>query len=217
MPARTAAHLATARRHDLDRFLDEIAVWNRRVNLTTVPREAAWERHIAESCRLLDAMRLDGARSLIDVGSGAGIPGVVLALLLPELEVTLLESDRRKAAFLIHVAGMLRLGNVTVLARRAEEAGHDPALRERFDLAVSRAAAPPALLCELALPLLTIGGGLWALVADPAAAAGECAAIPADLGGGPPVAMEEDGVLHVMKRSHTAAGFPRRSALSRRS
>ena len=84
--------------------------------------------------------------------------------------MTLLDSDRRKSGFLIHVAGLLGLSGVTVEALRAEDAGRRDGMRETFDLATSRATAPPPVLCELALPLLRVGGTLCALVATPPAA-----------------------------------------------
>jgi 16S rRNA (guanine527-N7)-methyltransferase len=76
--------------------------------------------------------------------------------------VTLIEPDQAKAAFLVHACAMLRLENVEVVARRAEEAGHDPALREKFDVAVARALAPLPVLVELCLPLVRVGGRLLA-------------------------------------------------------
>jgi 16S rRNA (guanine527-N7)-methyltransferase len=85
--------------------------------------------------------------------------------------MTLVESDRRKAGFLTHVAGLLDLDNVAVAARRAEAMAGDPEYRGGYDAIVSRAAAPPALLVGLALPLLREGGRLWALVTDASAAA----------------------------------------------
>ncbi|MBV8444933.1 MAG: class I SAM-dependent methyltransferase, partial [Candidatus Dormibacteraeota bacterium] len=118
-----------------------------------------------------------------------------------------IEADRRKAGFLTHVCGLFGLAGVTVDPRRAEVAGHDPALREHFDLAVSRAAAPPPLLCELSLPLVKAGGGLWALVADAGAAASACGELPPDLGAGTPIAVAP-GVLHVPKLTATAGRWP---------
>jgi 16S rRNA G527 N7-methylase RsmG len=80
--------------------------------------------------------------------------------------MTLVESDRRKAGFLVHVCGLLELANVSVAARRAEELGADPVHHEAYDVVVSRAAAPPPLLWRLSAPLLRPGGTLWALVSD---------------------------------------------------
>src|SRR2546423_10863006 len=105
---------------------------------------------------------LEAARTVVDVGSGGGMPGLPLKLARPELQVTLLESDRRKAAFLVHAAARLDL-ELEVVAERAETAGRGP-LRDSFDLAVSRAlAGPVSVLLQLCLPLVRPGGRLLAL------------------------------------------------------
>src|SRR5258708_933753 len=129
---------------------------------------SAWPGLIAKPDRALidDSLvlleHLGAASKLVDVGSGAGMPGIVLKIARPELEVTLIEADQAKAAFLVHASATLRLENVEVVARRAEEAGHDPALREKFDVAVARALAPLPVLVELCLPLVRVGGRLLA-------------------------------------------------------
>jgi 16S rRNA (guanine(527)-N(7))-methyltransferase RsmG len=166
-------------RRFLERHLDELDLWNRRLNLTGVPRERAWGRHVEESLALLRAAHLAAASSCADLGSGGGIPGVVVAVLRPDVQVTLIESDRRKAGFLVHVCGLLGLPNVSVVDRRAEDLAHDPH-HARCDAVVSRAAAPPPLLWTLSKPLLNNGGTLWALVAsaDAAAAVTELAGDP---------------------------------------
>jgi 16S rRNA (guanine527-N7)-methyltransferase len=180
----------------LDCHLDELDHWNRRLNLTAVPRDRAWDRHVRESLELLAVAELREGSRCADLGSGGGIPGVIVAILRPDVSVTLIESDRRKAAFLVHVCGLLALGNVAVAARRAEEMARDAAHRESYDAVVSRAAAPPPLLCALSMPLLTVGGTLWALVSDRDAATAVSA-----LGGGTAVRAERPcpGILAVRK------------------
>ena len=133
----------------------------------------------------------------------------------PDLQVTLLESDVRKGGFLVHVAGLLGLTSVTVETIRAEEAGHRHGMREAFDLATSRAAAPPAALCELALPLLRVGGSLCALVTDAPAALESCAAAASACGGGPPDA-PAPGLLRVGKIAPTSPEYPRRAGVPSR-
>jgi len=103
-----------------------------------------------------------GARRLVDVGSGGGLPGLPLKIVRPDLEVTLIEADRDKAAFLVQAAARLDLRGVEVLAVRAEDAGRDPRYREAFDVAVARALAPMPTLVELCLPLVRVGGRLLA-------------------------------------------------------
>jgi 16S rRNA (guanine527-N7)-methyltransferase len=155
----------------LERHLDELDTWSRRLNLTSVPRADAWERHVGETMALLEAAQLATGARCADLGSGAGIPGIPVAVLRPDVHVTLIESDRRKAGFLVHVCGILGLANVRVVDRRAEDLARDPAHAARYDAVLSRAAAPPPLLWTLSRPLLTPGGTLWALVADADAAA----------------------------------------------
>ena len=192
----------------LRRYLDELYRWNRRVNLTAVPPEEAETRHIGEARGLLtQAAPPPGAR-VVDVGAGGGVPGLVMAILRPDLEVTLIDADRRKAGFLLHAAALCDCPRVVVLPRRAEDVGRDPDHRAAHDLAVSRATAPAAVLCELALPLLRIGGRLLALVGDAGADADVAAVAAASCGGGIPAAVGP-GMLSVTKLAATPERYPR--------
>jgi 16S rRNA (guanine527-N7)-methyltransferase len=171
---------------------------------------------LVEDCLvLLD--HLADARTLVDVGSGGGMPGLPLKIVRPDLQVTLLEADRRKAAFLVHATAQLEL-DVDVVAERAETAGRG-ALRERFDLAVCRALAPLPVLVELCLPLVRVGGRLLAMKAQVETADAAIAA----LGGGPlrvlaaPTAARERGVVLVVpKIARTPQRYPRRPGLPTR-
>jgi 16S rRNA (guanine527-N7)-methyltransferase len=118
------------------------------------------EELIDDSLVLLE--HLEDAGSLVDVGSGGGLPGLPLKIARPDLKVTLVESDQAKAAFLVRACAALGLDGVEVLARRAEEVGRDPLFRESFDVAVARALAPMPVLAELCLPLVRVGGRLLA-------------------------------------------------------
>jgi 16S rRNA (guanine527-N7)-methyltransferase len=202
----------TGVRELLERYLDELYRWNDRVNLTSVPGESAWGRHIEDSLSLLAAAPPPAGATVVDVGSGAGLPGIPMAVMRPDLRIMLMDSDVRKAGFLTHVAGLLELGNVRVSAARAEVAGRDPASRDRFDVAVSRATAPATALCELALPLVRTGGYLAALVSDAAMAAAECHFASSACGGEFPVAVAPD-LLVVGKRTATPAAYPRRTGV----
>jgi 16S rRNA (guanine527-N7)-methyltransferase len=139
-----------------------------------------------------------------------------MAVMRPDLLVTVMDSDVRKAGFLTHVAGLLELTNVRVSAVRAEVAGRDPASRDRFDVAVSRATAPAAVLCELALPLVRNGGYLAALVTNAPAAVGECWFASSACGGESPAAVAPE-LLVVGKRIATPAAYPRRTGVPIRS
>ncbi len=122
----------------LDKYLELLVLWNRRINLTAVrePDEIR-EKHFADSLSLLPHIPRD-ARTLVDVGSGAGFPGAVLAVARPDLHVTLVESNHKKAAFLQTLRRELGLDNVTVLATRLESLLAKPDFQP-FHVAVSRA------------------------------------------------------------------------------
>ena len=163
---------------------------------------------------------LGHADRVVDVGSGGVMPGIPLAIAGRGLSVTLVESDRAKAAFLVSAVAQLGLDGVTVVAERAEVAGHDPGLRERFDVAVSRALAPMPVLAELCLPLVRVGGRVLAMKTASAAEVASAAPALARLGGGEPqilpapTALRRNGeVVVVIKRSATPSGLPRRPGI----
>jgi 16S rRNA (guanine527-N7)-methyltransferase len=207
--------LAAAERGLLERYLDELYEWNTRFNLTRVPAGQAWDRHVEEALELLAAVPPPEGARLVDVGSGAGIPGVPIAVVRPDLEVVLCDSDHKRAGFLAHVVDRLGLRRVEVAAVRAEELGRSAGAREAFDAAVSRATAAPPALCELCLPLLRVGGSMAALVSDAPTAATACAAAAAACGGGTPTAPAH-GVLVVGKERPTPERYPRRPGIPAR-
>ena len=130
------------------RYEEALRRWQRRINLVGPSTlNDVWSRHFADSAQLAAHLRTD-ARSLVDLGSGAGFPGLVLKLLRPDLEVHLIEADKRKAAFLTATAAMLSV-EVAVVAARIEEVARGPA-RPRADIVTARALAPLAALLELA-------------------------------------------------------------------
>ena len=169
---------------------------------------------------LLD--HLGNARTLVDVGAGAGLPGLPLKIARPELQVTLIEADQAKAAFLVHACAALNLAGVEVVARRAEDAGHDPRLREAFDVAVARALAPMPVLVELCLPLVRVGGKLLAQKTsgeDPAVAAHAIEVLgggPAEVHLSPSTARSSGTVVVVPKTRPTPSRYPRRPGVPAR-
>ena len=193
----------------LDAYLDELDRWSARLNLTSIPRDRMWARNIVEVQELLDVAAPPAGSRVVDIGSGGGVPGLVIAILRRDLSVTLIDSDQRKTGFLIHVAGLLGLSGVVAEAMRAEDAGRRAGMREAFDLATSRATAPPPVLCELALPLVGVGGQLCALVTGAPGALAACAAAASACGGGAPEAPAH-GVLRVRKVVPTPEQYPRR-------
>lgn len=134
--------------------------WNQRMDLTAVTEEAEMiDRHYVDS---LMALTVEGLvpdeGTLIDVGTGAGFPGLPLALARPGLRVTLLDSQQKRLNFLQAVIDALSLTNVTLVHSRAEDGAHQPQHRERYDLAVARAVAPLPVLAEYLLPYVKTGG-----------------------------------------------------------
>ena len=138
--------------------------WNTRMNLTalTAPEDVA-VKHIIDSLTAYDAALFDGARTLIDVGTGAGLPGIPLAVYAPHLTVTLLDSLNKRVRFLTEVTAAMGLQNVRCIHARAEEAARTAEHRAVYDIAVSRAVARLPVLLEYTLPFVRVGGTLLAL------------------------------------------------------
>ena len=145
------------------RFYELLTDWAERVSLTGVrDEEGVQRRHFLESAALVNVLQDEGFtlldRLLIDVGSGAGIPGIPLKILEPSLRLTLVEAKQRKSEFLSAVLPELGMTDVLVITRRAEEVAHDPRHREQYDFAVAKALAPLRTLAELTLPFVHMGG-----------------------------------------------------------
>ncbi len=138
--------------------------WNAKMNLTAItePREVA-VKHIVDSLTVLRGIEERDSLRLIDVGTGAGFPGIPLKIVRPDLQLTLLDSLKKRVHFLETVVEALGLEGVECLHGRAEEAARQSALRERFDIAASRAVARLPVLAEYLLPFVRIGGTAIAL------------------------------------------------------
>ena len=198
------------------RYAALLLEWNQRLNLTGARTAEDLAPHLRDARGLLDVSWERIAR-VLDVGSGGGLPAIPLALALPRVSFTLLDANRRKVAFLEHVAGELAMDNVTVLSGRAEELARQPAHREAFDRAISRAAARPAVLLELALPFVSVGGDLLAVVGE--VEAGPLGPAARRLGADPPwIERTRDGrpLLRTRKRQATPPDLPRRAGAMKR-
>ncbi|MDR1736514.1 MAG: 16S rRNA (guanine(527)-N(7))-methyltransferase RsmG [Oscillospiraceae bacterium] len=149
----------------LKAYLDRMLDVNRTMNLTAIrdPREA-WTRHIEDSLSLLNAADFRN-KTCLDVGSGAGLPGMVLAIAEPSLDMTLLDATQKKTEFLRGTAEALGLRNVKCVHARAEEYAHTAA-RESFDIVTARGVAALGALCEICLPFLSVGGLFLAMKED---------------------------------------------------
>lgn len=142
----------------------ELIDWNTRFNLTAIrdPQEI-YIKHFLDSLTCLSAMRETPVGCLIDIGTGAGFPGIPIKVIYPKMQLTLVESVGKKAEFCRHVVKMLDLQGVKVVQERAETLGQDPTYREQYDWAVARAVAILPVLAEYLLPLVRVGGSMLAM------------------------------------------------------
>lgn len=162
LAARAGRRLDVGQIARLHRFLDLLLEANRTTNLTRVTDRAEAEtRHVADALTLLPHLP-SGAFALADLGSGGGVPGLLLAVARPDAAVTLIESTGKKADFLAAAAADLGLSNVAVAKSRAESFGRGPG-RGTFAVATARAVAATAFLVEWSMPLLRVGGNLLAM------------------------------------------------------
>ena len=214
--------------HQLDLFeayYRELADWNQRVNLTAITGyEEVQLKHFLDSLTVCQAAPVVAAAAMrvIDVGAGAGLPGLPLKLVFPDIHLAMVESVGKKARFLEYLVAALSLSGVEVLTGRAEELARQPRLRESFDLAVSRGVAKLPSLLEYTLPFCALGGqvavwkrgGIEEEIADAASALGL-------LGGGRPKVFPvvlrglADGrvLLVVQKIGPTPPRYPRRPGI----
>ena len=140
-------------------YLELLEDWNQRMDLTAVLEEDEMlDRHFIDSLAILKTGLLPSCGSLIDVGTGAGFPGLVLALAYPETRVTLVDAQQKRLHFLEAVCDKTGVKNVQLIHGRAEDCGRRKEMREQYDAAVARAVAPLDVLCEYLMPFARIGG-----------------------------------------------------------
>ncbi len=141
----------------------ELLAWNEKFNLTAIrDAEGIRTKHFLDSFSCVLAWKGNPPMKLIDVGTGAGFPGIPLKILYPSMQLTLVESVGKKAKFCRHIVETLGLENVEVLTVRAEQVGQVPEQREKYDWAVARAVAKLPVLAEFLLPLVKVGGVMLA-------------------------------------------------------
>ncbi|KAF5185487.1 Ribosomal rna small subunit methyltransferase g [Thalictrum thalictroides] len=160
--------LTSRQKEQISLYVDALLEWNQRMNLTAVTeKNEVMTRHVEDSLAIIPPIQnsyishcsssYDNLK-LIDVGSGAGLPGLIFAIACPGWKVTLLESMNKRCLFLEHAISVTGVTNVEVLRARAESAGQNFDFREVFDVAVARAVAEMRVLAEYCLPLVRVGG-----------------------------------------------------------
>ena len=201
-------------------YLDLILTWNKKFNLTaiTTPDEIII-KHFIDSLTCFEILPLTGEFSMVDIGTGAGFPGIPLKLINPDISLTLVESIGKKANFCKTVVEKLGLANVFIINLRAEEVGKDTKYRELYKYAVARAVAPLPVLVEYLLPLVKVGGSAIAMkgsnIDSECASAKNAAKI---LGGeirkpifcSLPGNLGNRSLIEVLKTSKTPTQYPRR-------
>ncbi len=197
--------------------------WNERINLTRItdPAEVE-ERHFLDALSCVQATGDLAGLRLIDMGTGAGFPGLPLKIIFPTLRLTLVDSVAKKTTFLAAVTAALNLTDVTILSERAEVMGQDKRHREQYDWAVARSVAEMRVLAEYLLPLVRVGGAMLAQKGSNAAE--ETAAAQSairKLGGGQPTLHpihlprheQTHHLVCIPKQRPTPTGYPRRVGL----
>jgi 16S rRNA (guanine527-N7)-methyltransferase len=156
-------HLTGRQVMSLITYERELMDWNQKFNLTAIREmEAIRTKHFLDSFSCVLAWKATPPNRLVDVGTGAGFPGLPLKILYPNLQLTLVESVGKKAMFCQHIVRVLGLDNVDVVQARAETIGQIPKHREAYDWAVARAVANMNVLSEFLLPLVKVGGMMLA-------------------------------------------------------
>ena len=214
----TSRQLASFERYELD-----LLEWNERFNLTAI-REAEGIRtkHFLDSLTCWLVMKDAPPGRLADIGTGAGFPGIPLKILLPNIQLTLVESVGKKVDFLRHTVQSLGLDRVDILQARAEELGLDRNHRERYDWVVARAVANLTTLAEYLLPLTRLGGAILAQKGETGPAETHAAQHAIHILGGRlrnlhkinlPGIVEDRYLIVIDKIATTPTGYPRRVGL----
>ena len=201
----------------------ELLEWNQKFNLTAIRDvDSIRTKHFLDSFSCVLAWKTSPPDRLIDVGSGAGFPGLPLKILYPNLTLTLVESVGKKTRFCQHIVDMLKLANVDVINRRAEEIGQDAKHREKYDWAVARAVANLNVLSEYLLPLAKFNGSIVAQKGESGPAEAQSAEKAMELLGGKlkelipvklPGVSEERYLVVVDKVAATPPKYPRKPGI----
>jgi len=202
-------------------FYKLVVQWNEKINLTAITDEKDFAvKHIIDSLSLWNAEIFSDTKKVIDIGTGAGFPGVPLKIFKPELEIVLLDSLSKRIDFLKKVVTELNLKNVTCIHGRAEDFARQKNFREQFDLATTRAVARLNIIAEYCLPFVKVGGIFVALKGKQfAEEISEAKSAVKILGGGEitfaekilPELPDKRAVIYIDKKKSTPKKFPRKA------
>lgn len=202
-------------------YLSLLLEWNGKMNLTAITEKRdVVLKHFADCLSLIPAVEWKSGMQVIDVGTGAGFPGIPVKIACPDVEMTLLDSLQKRIGFLEEAVTQLGLENVHCVHSRAEDGGQNPAYREQYDLCVSRAVANLAVLAEYCLPFVKVGGMLAALKGPDAEAEAEQAKGALEKLGGRLVRIEDVSIPHtdlshklvfIEKTAPTPKQYPRKA------
>lgn len=213
-------HLSESQLAAMDTYYRLLIEWNEKINLTAItqPHEVA-VKHMIDSLSCYQEDIFSSGTGIIDVGTGAGFPGIPLKIYQPHLKLTLMDSLNKRLLFLREVTDSLALDGVDIVHARAEEGGKNKQHREKYQIAVSRAVARLNVLCELCLPFVKTGGWFIALkgaqyeeeVAEAARAITVLGGrlertVPVNL----PGLADKRAVIYIRKTAATPADYPRR-------
>lgn len=155
--------LSDSQLEKFEKYYNMLVEWNEKINLTAITEpQGVIEKHFIDCLLLFKYADIPEGAEIIDVGTGAGFPGAVMKIYRSDLKITLLDSLNKRLVFLNELSNELKLG-AKIIHIRAEDGGHDPELREKYDVAVSRAVAQLNTLSEYCLPFVKEGGSMYAL------------------------------------------------------
>ncbi|PKN91771.1 MAG: 16S rRNA (guanine(527)-N(7))-methyltransferase RsmG [Chloroflexi bacterium HGW-Chloroflexi-6] len=216
-------HLTSRQVTLLTTYEQQLLEWNEKFNLTAIRDvEGIRAKHFLDSLSCSLAWKEQPPRRLVDVGTGAGFPGIVLKILYPGMKLTLVESVGKKANFCRHIVETLGLEGVEVLNARAEDVGRLPKHREKYDWAVARAVANLSVLSEYLLPLVQVGGGMLAQKGESGPAEAHSAERTLKILGGNlrqlvhvtlPGVVDERYLVIVNKTAATPPAYPRKAGI----
>jgi len=215
--------LTTYQLSTLEQYEQQLLEWNTRFNLTAIQEpEKIRTKHFLDSLTCLLAMRDTPMDKIIDVGTGAGFPGLPIKILYPRMQLTLVESVRKKVDFLYHIVESLGLEGVEILNERVETIGQIAIHRQRYDWAIARAVAVMPVLMEYLIPLVRVGGAAIAMKGENAPAEVQTSEHAIQILGGHlrklipvmlPGVADERYLIVIDKIAATPPAYPRRAGI----